>query len=244
LIAQKAAYRELKDPQSFHYVLGLSHLLSENTKLTIEGYYKDYRNFPMDPSQPKLFVADELVYRGFFGVKDELTDGGIARSYGVEVTVQKKLVEGIYGLMSASVSKSEYRGMDGEWRDRVFDNSILFSAEGGYKPNRNWEFSMRWIYAGGPPYTPLDLEVSKAINRSVINRKRINEERNPDYHSLNIRADRRFYFSGSNLILYLSVWNAYNRENVSTYYWNEIEKKQDVVYQWSMLPVLGLEFEF
>jgi hypothetical protein len=234
----------MKDPRSFHYVLGASHLLSENTKITVEGYYKDYRDFPMDPSQPKMFVADELVYRGFFGVKEGLTDNGKARSYGVEATVQKKLVEGVYGLVCASVSKSEYEGLDGKWRDRVFDNGILFSAEGGYKPNNKWEFSLRWVYAGGPPYTPLDLEASEAINRSVSDGNRTNEERFPDYHSLNLRADRRFYFSGSNLIVYMSIWNAYNRQNVSSYYWNEIEKKQDVVYQWSMLPVLGMEFEF
>jgi hypothetical protein len=28
------------------------------------------------------------------------------------------------------------------------------------------------------------------------------------------------------------------------YYWNEVERKEDVLYQWSMLPVIGLEYEF
>ena len=48
----------------------------------------------------------------------------------------------------------------------------------------------------------------------------------------------------SNLILYLSLWNAYNRKNVATYYWNEIENKPDFTYQFRMLPVLGVEYEF
>jgi hypothetical protein len=244
LLSQKDEYSALKDPRAYHYVAGFSHLLSENTKLTVEGYVKKYENFPVDTMQPDMFVADESIYQGFFGVKESLLDDGVARAYGGEITVQKKLVEGIYGLVSASLFKSEYRGRDGTWHDRIFDNRLLFSAEGGYKPNEKWEFSLRWIYAGGAPYTPLDIDKSREINRSVLDRNRINEERYPDYHSLNLRADRRFYFGASNLIVYLSIWNAYNRENVSNYYWNEIDKKQDVYYQWSMLPVLGIEFEF
>ena len=72
----------------------------------------------------------------------------------------------------------------------------------------------------------------------------MNQERLSNYHSLNIRFDRRFHFSGSNLILYLSVWNAYNRKNVASYYWNEINRSPDLIYQWSALPIFGLEFEF
>jgi len=28
------------------------------------------------------------------------------------------------------------------------------------------------------------------------------------------------------------------------YYWNESDGKQDAEYQWSLLPIMGLEFEF
>jgi hypothetical protein len=40
------------------------------------------------------------------------------------------------------------------------------------------------------------------------------------------------------------VWNAYNRKNVASYYWNELEGSSDLIYQWSALPIFGLEFEF
>ncbi len=244
LLAQRRRNLDLADPVAYHYVLGVSHLLTESTRLTIDTYYKQYDNFPMDPYQPQLFVPDELVYRGFFGNYEYLQDNGEARSYGVELTLQKKLVEGFYGLVSFSWSKAEYLGLDGIWRDRVLDNRVIFGVEGGYKPNNKWEFSTRWIFAGGPPYTPLDLEMSQLTNRSVLDRARVNEERQPDYHSMNLRVDRRYNFSGSNLIVYFSVWNVYNRKNVYSYYWNEVEKKEDVIYQWSILPIIGLEFEF
>ena len=61
---------------------------------------------------------------------------------------------------------------------------------------------------------------------------------------LNVRGDRRFNFSGSNMIVFLSIWNAYNRKNVANYYWNEHEKKPDEILQWSSLPIFGIEYEF
>jgi hypothetical protein len=147
-------------------------------------------------------------------------------------------------LISGSYSRVRYEGYDGVWRDRVFDNRYNFSVGGGYKPNNVWEFSTRWIYAGGPPYTPFDTVASQAINRGVLDQNSINAERYPDYHSLNVRLDRRFHFSHSNLILYLSVWNTYNQENISSYYWDEIENKLHTSYQWGLIPVFGLEYEF
>jgi hypothetical protein len=157
--------------------------------------------------------------------------------------LQKKLAQKFYGLASAAYFRSRYQDGNGVWRDRDYDNRVTFSFEGGYKPNRKWEYSLRWIYAGGPPHTPLDLAASKANHRAVLDESRINAVRYPDYHAMNLRVDRRFNFNRSNLIFYLSVWNVYNRKNLATYFWNDKEQKQDVIYQWQLLPIFGLEYE-
>ena len=244
LMSQQESNKNLKDIRAYHYILGFEQLLSEDTRLRVEGYYKWYENFPMSLDEPELFVIDEMIYSNYFQYHPNLSDDGHARSYGVEATLQKKLKEGIYGLLGASWFRSQYEDLNGTWRNRSFDNRVVVSAEGGYKPNQKWEFSLRWIFAGGAPYTPLDLEASREINRSVYDQTRVNEDRYPAYHSLNLRADRRYNFSNSNMIVYFSIWNAYNRENIGSYYWNEIDKKQDQMLQWSLLPIIGLEFEF
>jgi hypothetical protein len=245
LLSQNIENKELEDPVAIHYVLGIDHLLTENTKLSLEVYQKDYDHFPLDPTQPALFLVDETYYSfGFFLNHGRLIDTGRACSRGIEVMLQKKLAKDFYGLASASYFRSRYKGGDGVWRDRVFDNRVVLSVQGGYKPNNNWEFSVRWIYAGGPPYTPFDIEASKEYHRIVLDENRINEDRYPDYHSLNVRFDRRFHFGGSNLVFYFSVWNVYDRKNVATYFWNEQEEKQDTIYQWRILPIFGLEYEF
>jgi hypothetical protein len=240
LLSQHESNKELRDPMAVHYILGIDHLITGNTKLTLEVYQKDYQRFPMDALQPALFIIDESYFDNY----GSLIDNGKALSRGVEIMIQKKLAQNFYGLASASFFRSRYQGGDGIWRDRNFDNRVTFSVEGGYKPNRKWEFSMRWIYAGGVPYTSFDIEQSKANHRPVYDENQVNTTRYPDYHSMNIRFDRRFHFSGSNLVFYLSAWNIYNHKNIANYFWNDKEQKQDEVYQWLLLPIFGLEYEF
>ncbi|MFC1850152.1 TonB-dependent receptor domain-containing protein [candidate division CSSED10-310 bacterium] len=239
VLAQKTEFKELKDPVAYHYILGLSHLLTENTRLTLEFYAKEYDHFPLNPNQPETFPADE----GADNV-DELIASGQANSRGVEFLIQKKLVRDFYGLFSAAYFKSQYRDYNGVWRPRLYDNRLLFNVEAGYKPNQKWEFNLRWVYAGGRPYTPLDIEASEYFNSAVLDQTRFHQDRFPAYHSLNVRFDRRFDFKHSNLIVFIDFWNVYNRQNIAFYYWNEIEKKQDRIDQWSFLPILGLEWEF
>lgn len=66
----------------------------------------------------------------------------------------------------------------------------------------------------------------------------------PAYHSLNVRLNRRFVFSGSVLTGYVALWNAYGRENISSYYWNQVDNRRDTFHQWGFLPVFGLEWKF
>ncbi len=244
LISQNAANKNLRDSYAEHYIAGVDHLLTEDTKLTVEAYMKEYYDLPVDPTDPSLFLVDEVFYRtGFFLSHGALTNNGKAHSRGIEITVQKKLAKDFYGLASATYFKTEYKGADDVWRKRVFDNQFIVSVEGGYKPNNEWEFSVRWIYAGGTPYTPFDFTQSQQLKRAVFDGNRINGSRYPAYHSMNVRFDKRFHFESSNLVFYLSAWNVYDRKNVAAYFWNEKENTQDTIYQWNLLPIFGVEYE-
>ncbi|MGB6066282.1 MAG: TonB-dependent receptor, partial [Desulfomonilaceae bacterium] len=245
LLAQNGSNKKLKDLSAIHYIIGFERLLTESTKLSVDIYQKDYRNFPVDPQQPSLFLIDELYYRyGFFFNHGDLNGNGKARSRGIELIVQKKMAKDFYGMVSASYSSSQYMGSGGAWIDRVYDNRIIFCVDGGYKPNNEWEFNIRWIYAGGVPYTPFDVAASRNLDRGVLDGNRVNADRYPAYHSLNVRFDKRFNFSGSDLVFYLSAWNVYNRKNVAQYFWNEVKNEQGTIYQWGILPVFGVEYEF
>jgi outer membrane receptor protein involved in Fe transport len=244
MAAQKSDFRKLKTPRADHYVLSFNHLLTESTKLTVELYDKEYREFPMDPTQPSQFLFDQVVVEGIFLNHANLVSTGKAQSHGIELTVQKKMADNIYGLIAGSYYRSNYTGFDGKQHDRVYDNKFNFAIEGGYKPDEKWEFSLRWLYAGGVPYTPFDEQASTATHKGVFDAARINAARLPDFHSLNIRVDKRYYFKSTTLTVYLSIWNAYGRKNIASYTWNELKDKIMEEEMWGTLPVFGIKYEF
>ncbi|MBL0174303.1 MAG: TonB-dependent receptor [Ignavibacteria bacterium] len=247
LLYQQESNRELPFPRALHAILGYALLLDENTRALAELYAKEYTRLPVDPTQPQFFVLDELALTtDYFNGHAPLSGDGRARSYGLELSVQKKLVEDLYGTVSASFSRSTYRGADGVWRARAYDTRWSAALMGGYRLSRDWECSVRWIFSGGAPYTPFDAAASVAAHRGVPDLQRVYAARLPAYHSLNLRADRRFFFERSTLTAYLAVWNVYGRENVPFYRWNENSNRQEAPNLWSNspLPVFGLEFEF
>lgn len=245
LLSQNYTTKKLKDPKAEQVIIGYERLLTKDIRLTLDFYYKQYSQLPIDPTQPELFLIDELYYRsGFFFNHEDIVSTGKAYTKGVELVIQKKLADQFYGLASVSYSIAKHKANDNIWRNRVYDNRIVTSIEGGYKPNNKWEFSFRWIYAGGTPYTPFNLTESNNLNRAVLDQSRINSERYPAYHSLNIRVDKRFYFEKTNLVVYLSIWNTYNRKNIASYYWDTQNKTVKETYQWNLMPIFGLEFEF
>lgn len=244
LISRDEAFSYLEDPSSFHGVVSFRHLLAEEMKLQIEGYSKIYSGFPWDPQQPGYFILDGVSSEQDLYAFTGLESGGEARAYGIEATLQKQLVSGYYGLIAGSCSVSEYRNPGELWRRRIFDNGWTATLEGGYRVSEKWEFSCRWLAAGGRPYTPLDIQSSQEQNRTILDSSRINGERYPWYSSVNIRADRRFNFSESSLVCYASIWNLFNRQNTTATYWNRIENKEDNIYQWGLMPIIGIEYEF
>ena len=244
ILVQSEDFKSLKTPSAVHYIAGFSHNLWDATRLSVEVYYKDYHNFPVNPEQPTMFLFDQVQTYGLFWSNSLLKDNGRADAKGIEVILQKKLAKDFYGLVSGALSNSSYKDYFGNRHDRIYDNRFNFNIEGGYIPSNDWEFKIRWVYATGVPYTPFDYNASKEAGVGIWDLSRTNSERLPDYHSMNIRIDKRFYFSTSSLLVYLSVWNVYNRENVASCYWNEVTNEIDSQIQWSTLPVIGIEYEF
>jgi len=244
VLVQNNALKNFKTPLSEHLILGFDYMLSEETKLTLELFNKNYSNFPVDPLQPGVFLLDESVRNHIFLEHENLVGHGEAYSRGIEIIVQKKFAKDFYGMISGSYSTAKYKALESSWYNRIYDNRYNFAVEGGYKPSHTWELSMRWIYAGGRPYTPINEAASLSTGYEMIDKNNINSERMPDYHSFNIRFDKRFLFDNSNIVLYLSIWNVYGRENISEYYWDEVNQKKESSTGWGMLPIFGVEWEF
>ncbi len=245
LIQQNPANAGLRDPKARHLILGLKYLLNPDTQLTLEGYDKAYSDFPMAPGYPYYFVVDDVNGDSDrFWNFGHLTNEGKAYARGVEVTLQKKLSQKLYGLVNFTYYRARYRDLMGAWRNRLFDNRFIFCLSGGYKPSRNWEFSARWIVCGNRAFTPVDEEKSIEYGGAWVNFDDIMAGHLSDYQNLSLRVDRRFQFRKSNLVLFAGAWNVFDHKNELYRFWDSYGNQYLSGYMWGTIPYIGIEFEF
>jgi hypothetical protein len=242
-LVEPTSNRTARRVEAVHQAVELQHAVSASTRLNLSAFWKSYTGLPLDPAQPEMSVFDDL-FNPTLSLHERLEPWGKARAYGLEATLQKKLKERLYGILGLSWSRARYRDGLGTWRNRLYDNRYSATLEGGYRLNRSWEFSGRYIVAGGRPYTPIDLAASVEANSEVNDWSATNSRRLPSYHSLNVRVDRRLFFKGSTLTLYVSAWNVYDNENITAYYWDEIHRRPEPQRQWGLLPIFGVQYEF
>lgn len=234
---------ELPDSRADHFVVGCDFLFNPSAKFTLEIYHKEYRSLPVSSEYPELLLIDQRPYESLI-IPDEYSFKGKAFSQGIEFFFQKKLTRNFYGIASISLSQSKYKPYSGNWHFRNYDNRLIVNLAAGYRPNSKWEFGARFTYLSGIPYTPFDMEKSVLWNYGIIDYSQTNAQRLPPYASLNIRIDRRFHFRSSNLVLYLDLWNTFNRKNVYYYYWDYQLKDKAPANGLPILPLFGFEFEF
>jgi hypothetical protein len=236
--------RDLKMIKVNQFVLGFDQRISADALLKVEAFYKDYNNYPTSTIRPYLVLANTGA--GFAGSDDNfssfglepLVDAGFGKARGVELSVQKKLSDiPYYGIFSFTYSKSDYTSLDGIERTGSYDQNWIINLSGGYKFNEFWEVSSKFRFASGKPYTPFLFDGSQLIID-------YNSHRLKSSHSLDIRVDKRWYFSGWTLITYIDIQNIYNQKNQSGIRWDRREMRTDESSSIGILPSIGISAEF
>ena len=240
-IANEAS-NDLKSVSAYQHSLSLEHMVTPSTKLSFSAYQKKYTNSPILPGatlhNDPTFLFDELrMYNG-------IVSSGSAISDGLEILIQKKKAENFYGLVGGSIFNSTFTDYNGIKRNRNHNYRYIFNIVGGYRPNTDWEISIRWSYFGGRPYTPINLNASLLADEQILHLEDFNEFRTPDYHSLFIHYEKRYNLKHSNLILFFEVWNTYNRENIETYFYSRVNNNIGKIVYFSTIPVMGFGIEF
>jgi hypothetical protein len=260
----------LKNTFARHLILGLEQILNDGLKLTVEGYYKKYKDIP---------VSEEFVHfydRTFRSQKN--LNIGEQTSYGIDVLLQQKLVKDFYGTLAYSRMWSKNKdpriGNEGieypseyefpyvftlivgkrfaNLRDELDDMSFFIKYPSYILPFSNdMKISVRWRFASGKVYTPKTYTTHEQHFENGVgwgkgtwlNSDNINSARYPYYHRLDIAFNSRYNFKGWSLSVFLSLENIYNRKNVAMYQYDS-DGTIDTVYQFSLFPVAGIEVQF
>ena len=243
-----------------HFILGGEVDLSRNATLNIEGYWKDFvqltninRN-KLYPDTPENASIPDLLKKDF---TKETGD-----AYGFDVSMkyedQHWYLWAVYalGFVTRDYEKAVEDGVEMMQYPPHFDRrhniNVILTYTAGSK--RQWEFSGRWNFGTGFPFTQvqgfyeyysfqdgINFDYTTTNGELGVLYGELNEGRLPTYHRFDIDVKRKFYFTENiNLEADLSVTNVYNRNNV--FYVNLVTS--EIARQLPILPTFGLTFSF
>lgn len=204
----------IKYIQGNHLVAGLEYNVGPSAKVTLEGFYKTYNNYPF-VLKDSVSLANLGADFGVIG-NTPVTPTSKGRSYGIELLAQQKLVKGFYGILSATYVRSEFTDKNGNYKPSAWDNRFLLSVTAGKNFKRGWVAGIRFRWVGGAPYTPFDTTASliqaawDVNNQGILDINQLNTLRLRSFNQLDIRVDKLWYFKKWTLNLYLDIQNVLN----------------------------------
>lgn len=235
--------KDLKHMKAVHTVAGIEYYPSADIKITVEAYQKDYSDYAASVLNPQVSYANSGSEYGTAGL-EYLVPSSTGYAKGIELFIQKKLTDKLYGLVNYSYSDIRFKALDGVERPSSFDYRNVFTFIIGYKVNDDFEVSGKYRYMGGRPYTPFNEALSTEYKQSVFDFNRYNGSRFEAYQRFDIRADWRIEFNGWNMVTFIDLENTLNNKNVDQLIWNQKKNKADKVLQWSFIPAGGVKIEF
>ena len=198
--------KSAKYTQSDHAVMGLEYSPGNAARITLEGFYKKYSQYPIS-----LIDQVSLANKGGdFEVlgNEAITSNGSGKSYGTEVLYQQKLAKNFYGVFAYTYFHSQFMTSSGKYLPSVWDSRHLISFSGGYKLKRNWEISARWRFSGQTPYVPVDLDASlSAYPEIILDYNQLGNAKLDPFNLADIRFDKKWNFKRYSFNFYFEIQN-------------------------------------
>lgn len=201
----------LKYIQANHWVSGFEFAPNNSSKISVEGFYKSYKNYPFSVRN-QISLANLGADFGVVG-NEEVTSTSEGRAYGFEFFAQKKSYAGMYGILSYTFVVSEFKDHLNNYIPSTWDNKHLLTVTAGKKLKRNWEIGGKFRLVGGRPYTPYDMDASSEIanydvaNQGILDYSQLNTERFKTYSQLDLRLDKTWFWKKFSLNFYVDVQN-------------------------------------
>ncbi|MFH1000943.1 MAG: TonB-dependent receptor, partial [Bacteroidota bacterium] len=189
----------LKFIRAEHLVAGIELRPDDHSKFTIEGFYKNYANYPFSISD-SVAIASKGADFGTFG-DEELSSAGEGRAYGFEIFGRHRDLHGFNLIMSYTFVTSEFKDISGKYVPSAWDNKHIFSITSTRSFKRNWDFGFKWRFVGDSPYTPWDINKSSLIDAwnsrgaGYLDYGKFNTLRYKNFHQLDVRIDKMYFLN-------------------------------------------------
>lgn len=202
-----------------HYVAGLEYSPNDETKITLEGFYKFYNDYPFSLTD-SVSTASKGDDFGIFGLEEVISrDDGMA--YGFEVYARNTSFLGFNSILSYTFVRSKFEDGEGSFIPAAWDNKHILNLTLLRDLGNNWNLGGKWRFVGGAPYTPFDVEFSSQVlawnaqGSPYLDFSRFNALRLGSFHQLDVRVDKQYFFDRWSLMFYLDIQNIYNFKSKS-----------------------------
>ncbi|MDX9847567.1 MAG: TonB-dependent receptor [Tenuifilaceae bacterium] len=207
----------LKYIQADHLVGGFEWIPNNNSRVSLEGFYKLYNNYPFSVAD-NISLASKGADFGTFG-DEEVVSTAKGRAYGLEVLYRSRDLIGFNTILAYTLvwsdSENSNPSIPGDWVPTAWDNRHIFTLTATRSFKKDWDFGFKWRFVGGAPYTPWDLDKSSIIEayntqgRGFLDYNQYNQFRLEPFHQLDVRVDKMFYLKKWTLNLYVDIQNLY-----------------------------------
>ncbi len=193
---------------------GFQYNQGQETKITLEGFYKVYDNYPMS--------LNDSISLGNLGAdfavvgNEPISSVSKGLAYGAEFLVQKRSRSGLYGILSYTLAWSQFADKNNNLIASAWDSRHTLSVVVGKKLKKNWEIGGKWRFVTGRPYTPNDEITSMNVANwnvrgvAIPDYNRLNSMRLGNFNQFDFRIDKVWYKKKWSLNLYLDIQNFFN----------------------------------
>ncbi|MCG3174344.1 MAG: hypothetical protein GMKNLPBB_02573 [Myxococcota bacterium] len=239
--AESIGNPDLIQEYSWQYSLGFEQQILSFLKLDVVGFFNDMNNLVVraDSNATRINSNGEVVPLN-------QSNQGAGRSYGMEFLLRHDPTQYFFGWIAYTLSRGERRARD-EQPYRLFtsDQTHILTTLGTFRLPHEWEIGFRFRLASGNLRTPLLRGVYDADNDTYLPIPgATNSVRNPLFHSLDLRVDKKYIFDEWTLDFYLDVQNVYNNRGVEGVQYSYDYAASTEFMGLPIFPAFGVRAEF
>lgn len=240
--------KDLEISKAAHFVIGYDNQFAPNTNLKIETYYQHLYDVPIANSTETSF---SLLNQTDGYTTRNLVNEGTGKNYGIELTLERYLHNGLYYMSTVSLFRSLYTAKDGIERKSTFDNNYVANLIGGkeFRVGSAAKHKVLFVNAklaviGGKRYSPINLEESINAGTEITDELNPFSQKGDDIFrtdfSIGLRRNRKRITTE----LKLDIQNALNNQTVVGEYYSDETQSVHQSTQLGLLPTISYKINF
>ena len=243
----KETNRNLDFTKAAHAVIAYDVNLFNSVRIKTEVYYQYLYKIPVR-SRSDYFSAANLGADFNSPNLDSLVSNGTGENYGFEITLEKFYSKGYYFLVTASLFESKYKASDGVIRNTAFNGNYVFNALAGkefkIKEKHIFALDVKFTYAGGKRYVPIDLPASILANDEIRNGSLAYQPQYDPYVRLDVKPSYKINTKRFTHEISVDIQNVTKHNNIfqQQYDLNTQKIKTDYQLKFFVIPQYRLTF--